>query len=83
VAEAFLTFAKPIVFDRGQTTSPFDWDVWSMAPDGTGQVNHTNDPSVLARNPTISPLGTKIAFERQSGSSDFDIWVMNIGGSAR
>src|SRR4051794_4803243 len=43
-----------IAFTRGD-------DVWTMNPDGTGQVNLTNDPAFDGE-PAWSPDSTRIAF---------------------
>ncbi|MGH2701939.1 MAG: TolB family protein, partial [Actinomycetota bacterium] len=52
-------------------------EIYSMAPDGTGQVNLTNDPA-SDTDPVWSPDGTRIAFVRAA-----DIWVMNADGTGQ
>src|SRR5919198_2505955 len=81
VAAGAATAAFPgpngtIVFDRA--VPPAQRQVLSMSPDGSGQVQLTNDPEggYFASG---SPDGRKIAFTRCDG--DCEIYVMNADGS--
>ena len=52
-----------------------------MNPDGSGQMDLSNDPATSDFDPDWSPDGTKIAWARATETSDFDIWVMNADGT--
>jgi dipeptidyl aminopeptidase/acylaminoacyl peptidase len=72
-----------IAFERGH-------DIWSMNPDGTGQVNLTNT-GAFETDPAWSPDGTKVAFSSHRDPSEEDcgggvpcnteIYVMNADGT--
>jgi hypothetical protein len=47
-------------------------DIWTMNPDGTNQVNLTND-SAAQRSPAWSADGSKLAFTQPDGSSGLQI----------
>jgi WD40 repeat protein len=53
-------------------------DIWTMNPDGSGQVNITNTASARETSPSWSADGTEIAFAR-----DGAIWIMNADGSGQ
>jgi TolB protein len=56
-----------------------------MRADGSGQRNLTNDPDADDADPTFSPNGRLIAWDRDPflpGTSD-DIWVMRNDGSRK
>jgi hypothetical protein len=57
-------------------------DIWTMNPDGTGQVNLTNSAATEG-DPAWSPDGTKIAFSgpRVQSSGGPQVYVMNADGS--
>jgi WD40-like Beta Propeller Repeat len=50
-------------------------DIWTMNPDGSGQVNLTSDAATQEM-PSWSPDGARIAY-----SQDSAIWIMNADGS--
>lgn len=56
-----------------------NFEIFSMNPDGTDQINLTNNPATDA-SPSWSPDGTKIAFET-GRDGDREIYVMNANGS--
>ena len=68
-------------------TSSFDSNIWSIGVDGTGLVNLTNDScsstGSFVNGLSLSPDGTRIAFARNCGGSEFDrkIWLMDVDGS--
>ena len=56
-------------------------EIYSMNPDGSDQVNLTNDPAEDP-DPVWSPDGTRIAFVTAS-EGHRNIYVMNADGSGR
>src|SRR5206468_1511876 len=60
---------------------------YTIAPDGTGLVNLTNNLSVasiaMAREPAWSPDGSKIAYTLAHFIIDSEIYVMQADGSDR
>ena len=54
---------------------------YSMDPDGSDEVNLTNDPAEDT-DPVWSPDGTRIAFVKASEGHD-NVWVMNADGSGQ
>src|SRR3954447_22172523 len=63
--------------DNGKIAFARGGDIWTMNPDGSGQVNLTNDASTQG-SPAWSPDGTRIAFE-EAGK----IWTMKADGTDR
>lgn len=77
-----------IVFLRSSETIYGDlWlgDIFSIHPDGSGDVNLTNDSSMTDLWPSWSPDGEWIAFTKRSGSDTFPqtlgVYVMRSDGS--
>lgn len=62
----------PIAYDTNRGSS---WDIYSMAPDGTGQVQLTSS-GTNDELPAWSPDGLKIAYDDRA-----DIWVMDADGN--
>jgi Tol biopolymer transport system component len=60
-----------IAFERGG-------DIWTMNPDGTNQVNLTNDAPVES-DPAWSPDGTRIAFNQPLPSGQKAWWMLADG----
>jgi Tol biopolymer transport system component len=58
------------------------FDVFSMGPNGSGQVNLTNSADYEVT-PSYSPDGRKIVFVRAVGSERNDIWMMNADGTGQ
>jgi len=58
------------------------FDVFSMGPNGSGQVNLTNSADYEVT-PSYSPDGRKIVFVRAAGSERNDIWMMNADGTGQ
>jgi hypothetical protein len=61
-------------------------DIFVMNADGTGAVNLTHTPDVNEHYPQVSPDGTKICFNVDSGEGRDavrSLWVMDIDGSHR
>ena len=66
-----------IIFTSNRTGND---DIFMMNPDGSNQINLTNDPKHDS-GAAWSPDGRKIVFVRYDGSATFDIYTMNIDGS--
>jgi len=58
-------------------------DIYSIAADGSGATNLTNDPAQLDEHAAWSPDGARIAFERRVPSSQSKIYIMNADGSGQ
>jgi Tol biopolymer transport system component len=58
-------------------------DIYTVGADGSGVQRLTND-AASSSNPTWSPDGTRILFDRANPavSTESDVWVMNADGSA-
>src|SRR4051794_38183664 len=73
-----------IAFTSGSNTFGSGGDIHVANPDGTGEVNLTNNPA-SDRFPAWSPDGTKIAFvsDRELYPYDQypDVWIMDADGS--
>jgi Tol biopolymer transport system component len=68
------------------TTRDGNFDIYSMAPDGTGQSRLTAHDTTNDAFPRLSPDGTKIAFTSWDGALDgtsAEVCVMNIDGTGR
>src|SRR5678816_2464029 len=58
------------------------YDIFTMYPDGSHQVNLTNTPLATDGDPNWSPDGTKIVFESDLDEfQNFDIYLMNADGT--
>lgn len=61
-------------------------DIFMMNADGSGKVNLTNTPGLNEHYPQISPDGTKICFNIDTGEGRQavrSVWVMDIDGTNR
>src|SRR5947199_156333 len=75
-AEASPPFNGRIAFESERDGNK---EIYTMNPDGTGQVNVSNNPAVDV-NPSWSPDGTKIAFD-STRDGNAEIYVMNANGA--
>jgi TolB protein len=57
-------------------------NIWTMDPDGANKANVTQSDSVSFSQPAWSPQGDKFAAVGAE-TTNRDIWVMNVDGSAR
>lgn len=57
-------------------------DIWTMAPDGGGKLNVSNNDAVSFTQPAYSPQGDKLAVVG-AVDTNRDIWVMNADGSGQ
>src|SRR4051812_21717751 len=55
-------------------------DIWAMNPDGSGQVNLTNDTPVQ-NSPAWSADGNRIAFDQDDGSNTNTYWMLADGSN--
>ena len=62
-----------------ESTRDGNWEIYTMAPDGTDHVRLTDDPA-LDSSPAISPQGRKIAFSSDR-TGNGEIFIMNSDGS--
>ncbi len=66
-----------------QSNRDGNWEIYSMAPDGSNQTNLSNDPAEDFE-PAFSPDGSQIAFvsnrETDAGGGQY-IYIMNADGS--
>jgi Tol biopolymer transport system component len=59
-------------------------DIELINPDGTGLTNLTTDPSVCEDQPSFTPDGSTIVFERYDPATNVDaIWRMDLTGGSR
>ena len=58
-----------------------NFEIYSMNPDGTGQLRLTNNPASDTL-PVWSPDGTRIAF-LTTRNSESEIWIMNADGTGQ
>jgi dipeptidyl aminopeptidase/acylaminoacyl peptidase len=70
----------PISFVGLRVANPTS-EIYSVAADGTGRVNLTNDPAA-DESPAVSPDGRQIAFVKARDGYDV-LYVMNADGSGR
>jgi Tol biopolymer transport system component len=61
------------------STDPYNWDIWTMNPDGSDRRQLTTHPA-HDDNPTWSPDGQRIAFVSERDGNP-EIYVMNADGS--
>lgn len=73
-----------ITFSRVTSTMPMAADIYIMNPDGSGQTNLTNIPSITgpAMSPKFSWDGTQITFDVMNSPGNGDIYRMNADGSS-
>ncbi|MDP9020561.1 MAG: hypothetical protein M3N25_07145 [Actinomycetota bacterium] len=78
-AGAVVPGANGKIVCEGGRGDPRNPEVFSINPDGTGETVLTDHPA-RDGDPSVSPDGTKIAFESfRSGGSE--VWVMNADGT--
>jgi hypothetical protein len=65
------------------------WGLYTINPDGNGEIQLTNNPFGDETGPAWSPDGQKIAFARADSSSctssgcNYEIWIMNADGTGQ
>jgi TolB protein len=74
----FLSSSEGVAPAPNFSTPP---DVWSMNPDGSGQVNLTKTPSLYEDWPHISPDGTRLLFSQATVGATTRIMISNADGS--
>jgi Tol biopolymer transport system component len=63
-----------------------NWEIFTMRPDGSDEVNLTRTPGEHEHYPQVSPDGTKICYTVDKGEGRDTVrslWVMNIDGANR
>jgi len=88
ILQSFAAFCRHRRLPVGSPKDPLyqhrngNLEIYSMNPDGTAQTRVMNHAAVDAF-PTWSPDRTKIAFtSNRTGSSNFDVHVMNANGTS-
>jgi TolB protein len=73
-----------IAFERFDNSNPPNYfaDIFTLNPDGSGQLNLTPGPGNDAKAPRWSPDGQKLAFECSNPSIEAHICTMNGDGTA-
>jgi hypothetical protein len=71
-----LLFRRELAFGAGWA------ELFSMNPDGTGEINLTNTPTKYEGEGVYSPDGTKIVLNTDDGTGS-GIFVMNAGGGGQ
>src|SRR5262245_12407955 len=54
--------------------------IWTMAPNGTSQVEVPGQPADSNTDPAVSPDGTMIAFTSTPSGGTSDVWVIGLDG---
>lgn len=83
LAEQLKSVPYRIVYESYQADN---WDLFSMRADGSDRVNLTRTPDVNELYPHVSPDGSKICFEVDTGEGDAatrDVYAMNLDGTQR
>jgi hypothetical protein len=81
---AFLVRAQPVEAAFPGTNGVIAYentgDIWLTDSRGVDafHVNLTNSPVALDINPSVSPDGTRVAFQSTRGGSDFEIYTLHI-----
>src|SRR6185436_6777726 len=63
-----------------------NWEIFTMNPDGSNEVDLTKTPGEHEHYPQVSPDGTKICYTVDSGEGRETIrslWIMNPDGTKR
>jgi Tol biopolymer transport system component len=72
---------RQIVFEHD---SPDSCNVALMNADGSGMVDFPTDPNVCEGDPSFTPDGSRIVFDRVDfGANDEAFWSMNLSGTDR
>lgn len=69
--------------DRKKLAFEYNGQIFVLEPDSGKYTQLTNTTHALNFSPAWSPTGQEIAFDSDSGSVDFGIWVMAADGSNR
>lgn len=76
------TLTGLVVFNRWDNNTPNDSGIYIMNADGSGEhkIPNTFGSDLM---PELSPDGSQIVFSSSTGGLDFDLYVVNVDGSAR
>ncbi len=69
--------------DMSEPVNKRDHEIWSVNPDGSGNINLTDNDLVNDINPAWSPDGEKVVYASYPRNGDPDLFVMNADGTGQ